>query len=470
MVQRSIKESHRITQNSIAQRASMASQQRMEYRKFSAQPNITGLPDNLKAGIRILSGLSLDHVSVHYNSPRPAELDALAYTQGSNIYIAPGQEHFLPHEAWHVVQQAQGRVKPTMQLKGVRINNDARLEMEADMMGEKVVGMVGAYSDYASISKGHFEANAVIQCGPKPKPKLKLRDVPEKIAMTDSLKKSSPLPDIFEKIIKAYPEYTEGPKELRGQKTNNILHTTNRVEVEPHEKCSKRKFARHLSTVIAYYMESKDLDYVEVQVGVVGEFNKEQKIYISCNKNAKALHQKLGNSINIKKNIADVAVEMQQKLNHIPMNELNFDQNRQKGHVNKFIDEIKLVKGTFEIVVAGRPGQHAETRIDAEICEPEAVYGGLRRPCVACTTYFKLVGREKCISQNNGQLWTTNNALKSLHSHSHSLCNRDYKDVAPNTYVQKNKNGVTESIEKARGHDTDSDDDYRNPPIKKIKK
>jgi hypothetical protein len=27
----------------------------------------------------------------------------------------PGQEQHLPHEAWHVVQQKQGRVKPTGQ-------------------------------------------------------------------------------------------------------------------------------------------------------------------------------------------------------------------------------------------------------------------------------------------------------------------------------------------------------------------
>lgn len=26
------------------------------------------------------------------------------------IYIAPGQEKYLPHEAWHVVQQKQERV------------------------------------------------------------------------------------------------------------------------------------------------------------------------------------------------------------------------------------------------------------------------------------------------------------------------------------------------------------------------
>jgi hypothetical protein len=69
----------------------------------SAHPNRTGLPDGLKAGIESLSGMSMDHVKVHYNSPQPAQLNALAYAQGADIHVAPGEQHHLPHEAWHVV-------------------------------------------------------------------------------------------------------------------------------------------------------------------------------------------------------------------------------------------------------------------------------------------------------------------------------------------------------------------------------
>lgn len=100
------------------------------------KPNNTGLPDNLKSGIESLSGMSMDNVNVHYNSSQPAQLNALAYAQGTDIHVAPGQEQHLPHEAWHVVQQAQGRVQPTMQMKdGVSVNDDAGLEHEADVMG-----------------------------------------------------------------------------------------------------------------------------------------------------------------------------------------------------------------------------------------------------------------------------------------------------------------------------------------------
>jgi uncharacterized protein DUF4157 len=112
--------------------------QSLQERNIAPPENHTGLPDALKAGIECLSGFSLDDVRVHYNSSKPAEVDALAYTQGEEIYMGSGQEQHLAHEAWHVVQQMQGRVKPALQMKGMVINNDSGLEREADVMGEKV--------------------------------------------------------------------------------------------------------------------------------------------------------------------------------------------------------------------------------------------------------------------------------------------------------------------------------------------
>ncbi len=59
--------------------------------------NKAGLPDNLKAGIENLSGMAMDDVRVHYNSSKPAEVQALAYTQGIDIHVAPGQgAAFIP--------------------------------------------------------------------------------------------------------------------------------------------------------------------------------------------------------------------------------------------------------------------------------------------------------------------------------------------------------------------------------------
>ncbi len=109
-----------------------------------ASANKTGLPDNLRSGVEQLSGISLNDVKVHYNSNKPAQLQAHAYAQGTDIHIGPGQEKHMPHEAWHVVQQKQGRVQATTQLKAtIPINDDAGLEQEADLMGAKALQMKG---------------------------------------------------------------------------------------------------------------------------------------------------------------------------------------------------------------------------------------------------------------------------------------------------------------------------------------
>ena len=110
-------------------------------RAETLRPNNTGMPDNLKSGIESLSGFSMDDVRVHYNSSKPATVQALAYTQGTDIHVASGQEKHLPHEAWHVAQQMAGRVSPTTNINGMPVNDNASLEHEADVMGEKAVQM-----------------------------------------------------------------------------------------------------------------------------------------------------------------------------------------------------------------------------------------------------------------------------------------------------------------------------------------
>ena len=102
------------------------------------EQNKTGIPDDLKYGIENLSGQSLKDVRVKYNSPKPASLQAKAFAQGSEIHIGSGHENTLPHEAWHIAQQKQGRVQSTTQLKGsTNINDNKSLEKEADIMGSK---------------------------------------------------------------------------------------------------------------------------------------------------------------------------------------------------------------------------------------------------------------------------------------------------------------------------------------------
>lgn len=125
-----------------AQRRRLETLQRASPQAGAGKPSppAGGLPDNLKNGIESLSGISMDAVRVHYNSTKPAQLSAHAYAQGSDIHLGPGQERHLPHEAWHVVQQKQGRVKPTLQMKDkININDDEGLEKEADRIGARAL-------------------------------------------------------------------------------------------------------------------------------------------------------------------------------------------------------------------------------------------------------------------------------------------------------------------------------------------
>ncbi|MGH1334679.1 MAG: DUF4157 domain-containing protein [Aureispira sp.] len=113
--------------------------------------NKTGIPDNLKASIEYMSQVSLSDVRVYYNSNKPAELaakgkiqkdgqivqEAFAYTEGTNVYIAPGQEKHLAHELWHVVQQKLKQLSADQEVGGTKINTEISEEKEADQQGKK---------------------------------------------------------------------------------------------------------------------------------------------------------------------------------------------------------------------------------------------------------------------------------------------------------------------------------------------
>ena len=141
----------------IAQFQVMADNQSAQQQPIQKKENNTGLPNNLKTGVENLSGISLDDVKVHRNSDKPAQLQAHAYAQGTDIHLGAGQEKHLPHEAWHVVQQKQGRVKPTLQMKsGVLVNDETGLEKEADMMGLKALSTLTQLKQTTELIQGKF--------------------------------------------------------------------------------------------------------------------------------------------------------------------------------------------------------------------------------------------------------------------------------------------------------------------------
>lgn len=102
--------------------------QKAEERQRRQQPNLTGIPTQMKMDFEQRSGLSFDDVRVHYNSDKPRKIGALAYTQIPEVHIGPGQERHLRHELGHVVQQKQGIVRPTTYINGMPVNDSIYYE------------------------------------------------------------------------------------------------------------------------------------------------------------------------------------------------------------------------------------------------------------------------------------------------------------------------------------------------------
>lgn len=107
--------------------------------------NRTGMPDGVKQRMEDSFGTDFSSVRVHPDSSKAPEVGALAYTQGTDIHFAPGQfkpdttagQELLGHELAHVVQQAEGRVRPTTEIGGMPVNDNEALEHEADVMGAR---------------------------------------------------------------------------------------------------------------------------------------------------------------------------------------------------------------------------------------------------------------------------------------------------------------------------------------------
>ncbi len=171
------------------------------------QENHTGMPDDLRQGIESLSGMDMSDVNVHYNSSKPPQVNAHAYAQGNDIHIASGQEKHLPHEAWHVVQQRQGRVKPTSQAGGVSINDDVGLEKEADVMGERAVQRKYAKPFQLGSNRSQLERQVVTQLMPTKDADFIKGLYPTYYAVKDGAR----VPDYAAKLKKLYSSLGNAP-------------------------------------------------------------------------------------------------------------------------------------------------------------------------------------------------------------------------------------------------------------------
>ncbi len=104
----------------------------------------SGMPGGVQEKMEGAFGEDFSDVKIHANSSESSQMGALAHAQGNDIHFAPGQynpesqagQELLGHELSHVVQQREGRVKPTTEVAGQPVNADKGLETEADQLGK----------------------------------------------------------------------------------------------------------------------------------------------------------------------------------------------------------------------------------------------------------------------------------------------------------------------------------------------
>ena len=119
--------------------------QKMDAKPIQREANSTGMPGPVKSQMEGTFKQDFSDVKIHENSSKAPDVGALAYAQGKDLHFAPGQfkpettkgQELLGHELTHVVQQSEGRVKPTTEVMGMPVNDDPKLEAEADQMGKK---------------------------------------------------------------------------------------------------------------------------------------------------------------------------------------------------------------------------------------------------------------------------------------------------------------------------------------------
>jgi hypothetical protein len=107
----------------------------------------SGIPGSVQTKMEKTLNTDLSGVTVHPNSSKATGVGALAYTQGTDIHVAPGHyspntssgKKLLGHELAHVAQQMAGRVRPTGTVGGLPLNDSPALEKEADALGSKAI-------------------------------------------------------------------------------------------------------------------------------------------------------------------------------------------------------------------------------------------------------------------------------------------------------------------------------------------
>lgn len=107
-------------------------------------------------------------IKVHSNSQKAKEIGARAFTRGNDIHFSPGEfqpstqkgQKLIQHELTHVAQQREKRITPTDTKKGLKVNNDPKLEGEANQVAKSgsIIQRFSSVSNMSSLSSNVLQA------------------------------------------------------------------------------------------------------------------------------------------------------------------------------------------------------------------------------------------------------------------------------------------------------------------------
>ena len=169
-----------------------------------------------------LFNASFGDVRIH-TGQEASSIGARAFTQGPNIYFAPG--HFNPatpngkqllgHELTHVIQQRQGRARNPFG-SGIAVLTDRMMEAEADRMGSRAATAAVTPTPPRS-SSVDVQPKMNPRFATPPRPALPLRPAPPP-ALPGVLQRSksdtNPLSDFYQGLLDSSLKY----KQLVGEK------------------------------------------------------------------------------------------------------------------------------------------------------------------------------------------------------------------------------------------------------------
>jgi hypothetical protein len=417
------------------------------------------LPDDVRSSMEGFFGADFADVRVHVGPEAPS-IGALAFTVGSKLYFAPGQYNpnspqglaLLGHELTHVVQQRQGRVRNPFG-GGLAIVQDPLLEAEADRMGQRAATRSFMRHPPAQCARpgcGHPAPAFALQMAPTKQSARKggkggkaSGTARKKAPQSGGVKRSAhdrrkATMEVAKQLIIQHL-IDQGQLKLAKQIHSSHLYTGIRLfKVKPTVMSSDRLLVRHIATTLL----AQEAGMTEVQAAVN---NSRKEIYIASNSMEITLASLVGDTLK------DLFLPV------LP----GSAPARVTRHVNKLQNADFARYGDYKtIVVRGLNAQHAETKIVGQGYDFDYI-GGTRRPCLACTLFFKAheVHPAK-YNPHNGAYWDSDAANLSYASLNKAMQEK-YEQVVSDANVDFKNQYVNLGLSKQQYHnyDTDSDDD-----------